>query len=296
MGSWNGTCMISNLPIIEGEKVKLIILHDGFNRDRYSGGFCNANGLMAPLFLPINGEYNDGGMIEEIEEDWNFHFITKMLKEAYNQIEVEGKIINDFTLEDILTGIERCSLKVKRNRDAVTAPDKELVSADMAFAIIREDVWNSICNEFVGEKFNDNREELDKEIYYIPVKTFCERKIKVNLECLAKLKEIEATGDDRAAMRYSMIEMRDSEIFRGFPTILVKHNYDYSELLKTSTNVDEITNAWTELVIIDKFLEDTRKSWFVQQGAGAQNADWATYKLLNKIVDEICDKKISEYE
>jgi len=296
MGCWNGTCMISNLPIISGEKVKLVILHDLFNHDRYSGGFCYANGLMRPLFLPIDGEYNDYGMIENIVENRNFHFVTEHLKKAYSQIEVEKEILNEFTLEDVLTGIERSSLRVKRNKDLFQPADKELTKGNLAFVMIRKDIWDAICDEYVGEFWNDDTEETANGQYYISAKEYCKRRIKANLDALAKLKEIEATGDDHAAAKFALIEMRYESIFMGPEDALVKYGFDYSELLENTENIAELTNAWTEMVIINSFLNATRKAWFVQQGAGAQNADWEVYKMLNKIVDEICDEKINEYE
>lgn len=46
MGCWNGTCMISNLPIIAGEKVKLVFLHTpyGNNIDKIKkSAYCYSN-------------------------------------------------------------------------------------------------------------------------------------------------------------------------------------------------------------------------------------------------------------
>jgi len=64
MGCWNGTCMISHLPIIAGDKIKLVILH-GINIPiNNASAYCYSNGLLEPSFLPLTGEYNDTFIIK----------------------------------------------------------------------------------------------------------------------------------------------------------------------------------------------------------------------------------------
>ena len=69
MGCWNGTCMISNLPILAGEETKLVFL---FSPHREKVTLTNASGhyyatdFLKPAFFPITGKYNDYGVIEDI--------------------------------------------------------------------------------------------------------------------------------------------------------------------------------------------------------------------------------------
>lgn len=124
MGCWDSTCMISNLPIVAGEKIKLVILQPNYGR-RDSGegnilgmsGYVYATDIMGPAFLPISGKYNDYGMIENIVEDWNTKIIFDHLKKKYPVIEVDGRIIEDWDLEDFLGGIERCSLNYLKREE-----------------------------------------------------------------------------------------------------------------------------------------------------------------------------------
>ena len=48
MGSWNGTCMISNLPIIYGEKIKLVLLEVQNGRELNSSGVTYPYDIMTP--------------------------------------------------------------------------------------------------------------------------------------------------------------------------------------------------------------------------------------------------------
>jgi len=70
MGCWNGTCLISNLPIEAGERVVAFIIEyasfsDGFN---YSG-CCHPTYHARPISLPIYAEYDDYGGIEGYDEN-----------------------------------------------------------------------------------------------------------------------------------------------------------------------------------------------------------------------------------
>ena len=60
MGSWNGTCGMSQLPIHSGDKVKLILLkkHPFTESSMIGNGFCNSDDLFRPLYIPLEGTYN----------------------------------------------------------------------------------------------------------------------------------------------------------------------------------------------------------------------------------------------
>lgn len=70
MGSWSVSCGISNIAITAGHKCVLLPLKE--NRMNEYGGFL-------PACLPIFGEYDDYGGIENIEKDDNTEFIEAHL-------------------------------------------------------------------------------------------------------------------------------------------------------------------------------------------------------------------------
>lgn len=306
MGCWNGTCMLSNLPIISGEKIKLVILKNGLSKKGdalSSSAFCYPVGLMSPAFLPIEGEYNDYGMIENIKEDWNSKLIIDTLKIWHSKIEVEDKIIKDFVLEDFLTGIERGSLKVMK-KDKYSArkvfaeknipnnEDQELEGTNFAFVMIRKDVWDGICKTHIGDFWTD----LEEEIYTISAKEWCKRKFKKQLDFIEKYIKVEK---EREKMMLSILEGRDVSIFNSSSESgwgMAETNNTYSDyLLSGDSDKAGVFKTWSEHIIVNSFIIGTRKSWMIQSGAGSQNSDWENYLVLNKIVDKICKKKIKEY-
>lgn len=68
MGCWNGTCLISNLPIKAGEKVVAFIIEYASYDQLYSGT-CYPWDYARPISLPIYAEYDDYGGIEKFDED-----------------------------------------------------------------------------------------------------------------------------------------------------------------------------------------------------------------------------------
>lgn len=104
MGSWNGTCGMSQLPIHSGDKVKLILLKKHpFNQDSMIGnGFCNSDDLFRPLYIPLEGTYNSYGSIEDIKDPNSQHlmFLFKKLDEDVEYSSLE-EIVNDVSTESI---------------------------------------------------------------------------------------------------------------------------------------------------------------------------------------------------
>lgn len=297
MGCWNGTCMISNLPIISGEKIKLVILKSTL-QDFSSSSFCYPTDLMSPAFLPIDGEYNDYGMIDNINKDWNYNIIETVLKNRFVEIDVDGKTKTVFGLEDILKGIERGTwggFKAKRTLE------DEFKIANLCFVMIRQDVWDGICEGYKGECWNDNKDETDKGEYYISVKEWCRRKFESSLVHLQEFNET-IKGEDSEEKNKNLMKLMmshsDANIFYGDRqstlALGASASNDYFRL--DDSDKESIFKQWYEHMAICSFIAETRKSWMITSGGGSQSAEWKNYKLLNKIVDDICDKEMSELE
>jgi len=81
MGSWSGTCGLSNLSIGKGDPVYLILLRANKESPGGGGSFCYTVNSYSPIFVPIEGKYNDYGCISEIVEGDHtkalLEFVTK---------------------------------------------------------------------------------------------------------------------------------------------------------------------------------------------------------------------------
>jgi hypothetical protein len=100
MGCWNGTCALTNLPIMDGDPVALYIMKKsyGFSQGGNGGGFCNANQYYKPLPYVVYGNYNDYGCLEDIVKGDSW----EILEEYFKRFPSEE--------EDIIRNIERGNL------------------------------------------------------------------------------------------------------------------------------------------------------------------------------------------
>ncbi len=312
MGCWNGTCMISNLPIISGEDVKLVLLYRPYEtlKELKSSAYCYPNGIFHVGAFALDAKYNDYGNVEDIVEDLNFKLVEKYFKEKYKKIRVEKKELSEFNLYDILGGIERGSLHVFSEGDvyrkemaqkAMKAykdmPDalehwKEMANMDISpqwriptynMVMIRADVWNNICKEHKTEYYKDDEDRKTKDDYYQTAQEWVDKRFR---------KYEEAQADSLA----SMFLIYDNPLnMGGYAGGNFMFMYDlYYPALKN--NIKFFKKAFTEFMLIDSFLGATRKGWMVVSGAGSQSAAWESYQLLNKIVEEVCVKQRAEYE
>lgn len=314
MGCWNGTCMISNLPVIGGEEVKVVFLHSPFDKEELKkSAYCYPNGVFHPGNFALTGEYDDYGGVENIEEDTNFKLIELYFQTKYKKIKVEGEEKETFNLYDILNGIERGSLKVYTEGDverkkmaegAVNVYSKSGYSSEevkeqwetlanmdvsekwrssnLNFVMIRKDVWDGIVKEHKTEFWKEDEDRKHPTDYY-------------------------QTAQEWAAKRFNKFKKSEG-IFRKFENPLSMAGYAggnimfmnqfYGTALEKADDelLDYFQTLFTEMTIIESFLGSTRKGWMIVSGAGSQSDDWGSYLLLNKIVDNICTSKLKEYE
>lgn len=312
MGSWNGTCMISNLPIECGDEVKLIFLHRPyFDGSLNSSAYCYPNGIFHIGALALDAKYNDYGSVDDIVEDVNYKLIEKYFKTKYKKIKVEGHVLKEFTLEEIIKGIERGKFEVFSEGDVERKKMAEKVletygdndygsknewekiaKSDVSemwriptynFVLIRADVWNGICNEHKTEFWKDEKDRTSPDDYYQTAQGWVEKRFETFKN---------AFKDTPKSMRRWINPMSMAGYAGGNKLFM---DEVYSDALNTK-NLKFFQKLFTEITIIESFLSSTRKGWMIVSGAGSQSSEWESYQMLNKIVDSICVKKLKEYD
>lgn len=277
MGCWNGTCMISNLPIFDGDEIKLVILEAPYKYDKFVNvlgvdGYVNVNDLLRPSFYPITGVYNDYGGIEDIQMDWSSEFLQEFLMRKYSNMIVEDKTVS-VNIDHFLNGIERGSLKlILKNGDIIDKPPFSSV-------MIRKDIWDGIVESEQHEKlYRNDQKPQDSDEYYIDAITFVER----------KLEKLRSLDNDEGNVMTLIKNYAVRDIFYRHETHMnVDCNYatfmfEYI-LLKENVKKD-----YFELIVIGSFLDRVRKGWMIQPGKGSQDSDIKPYLLLNKLIEISC--------
>lgn len=106
MGCWNGTCMISQQPIFEGDKVILIPIAKAVN-ELPQHSICYSTELYRPIPIILEGTYNDYGSIENVTGD-SEKFIKLILN---NTKSTKDQILNEYRedteIESFLSYVER---------------------------------------------------------------------------------------------------------------------------------------------------------------------------------------------
>jgi hypothetical protein len=339
MGCWNGTCMISNLPIISGEKIKLVILRKAISSGRLfnSSAYVYSHDIFTPSFFPISGVYNDYGMIEGVEEDWNYKLIEDYFKNLFGEkIIADGETKTDYTLIDILDGIERCDLKyygkptkedLKRKAmadEAIKVYSKDgfssekiekewrdlanmditetLRQANLSFVMIREDIWNHITDNYKGEFYNRDAKGVEDPDFYLTAKKFCKQEFEKGL---ARAEKINVLLNNKELKKAEVMKEITELLTSGYALgIFTRQNLDFiapelydKVVLDGDKEIrEDVLKRYTEFTCISSFLSETRKGWMVQAGAGSQHDGWDMHLMLAEKIANLCKEKIKEYE
>lgn len=337
MGCWNGTCMISNLPINVGDRTKLVLIRksSGAARLNNSSGYVYSTDVFTPSFFPLTGLYDDYGMIESIEKDWNYYLIEKYFKQLFGEkIIADGETKTDWTLFDVLNGIERHDLKYYGKPDkeqlrrkamaerACEVYDKQGYSsdrvkkewedlknmdvsetwriADVSFVLIREDIWNHIAHTYKGEFYNRDAKRVDDPNFYLSVKDWCAiefQKGLLHVERMKKLLEEKENVDVRKEIMELLATGGAMNIFtkQNLTDFIQPELYDAIVVEGDKKQRKDILERFTEFTAISAFLGEVRRGWMLQPGLGSQHDGWETHLMLAEKIVKICKEEIKEF-
>lgn len=254
MGSFNGTCMVSNLPIVCGDKVKLVLLYNPSlvihkeDNPFIQSGICYSTAFLQPAFLPISCVYSDYGGVNDITKDWNYDLITNVLKKDLGEsITIGNNKLTDWSLEDIITGIKKgdvrytnISRKEAENKQfadmyvksfdsdvdsSVPKAYRELAkkelkveehTLEMTFVMILEDVWDHLIDNYDGEFHTDLKSDDDTLPYNVSGKVYYKRKYDKYLDRIESVKSKVIGEDyDEFDKRMDMRDLKDNSIFNN---------------------------------------------------------------------------------
>ena len=122
MGCWNGTCGITNLPIMYGERIVTFVCEN----KRFNHRPCYSTTLAEPIFTHIRGEYNDYGSIENIDPNKNNDLLLKFINNKYK--------VNCSTLEECITKISNDEI------------------GELFLFMVKEPIFDQLINE-IGNRF-----------------------------------------------------------------------------------------------------------------------------------------------
>ena len=260
MGSYNGTCGISQLPILSGDRVVLLFLKHQKYAEIGMGGFCYSTNQYKPLCPVIHGRYDDYGSIEEIEDNIVSQTIFDMfiknwgIEFTLNEKEIDrGKHfkepIKPTNIKELTDMIARGCLN------------------EIGFMMMHEELYNLVISE-IG-----NRQCYSKPFI------FKQKYINISQDFINKYKESDESLKDlhKYTSDFGRYFRDESSLFLD---ILVKQNDTI------------LLNSMIDLIMLRTVMEFTRKLFIPQAGAGSQSNELYLYKMIG----EYCIKKEKNYK
>lgn len=307
MGCWNETCGITQMPIHVGDPVVLVFLTKVDRHKENHGGFCYANSIWTPKFLPVRGEYDDYGGVENIQENWNTAYIVDQLRLELTQVRLAQPTpksdasyaetrsqctldLDAFTVYDVLDQI---------HEDRVWVPGQQ-ANLPVGWCMMHAWVWDHMTQ--VMER--DWRDNLTLDTVVAHGEAYYEA-------MLNKHAEIQSHADSVAMsllFKYSRRDLVDWEnpfaMFSesgsrldNYGTISGIRNYDdqlwklaQSYTLVEDAQVQQLIRSLAEFLVFTNNMSELRKFWSPQSGKGSQNSAHAAHLALH----ELCAVKLRE--
>ena len=163
MGSWNGTCGISQMSISAGEPVKVVMIQNNAVPGEASG-FCYSCGIASPISFAFDAEYNEYGAVEKITNDLGLklfeYYFHKELQEGNIKIQPDDYYDREMKVQDgDYSNIKGTDLIDLIERDRVTRKVQRYTADGMVFEwslvgfmLIHTNIYNSIQESIFASK------------------------------------------------------------------------------------------------------------------------------------------------
>ncbi len=327
MGCWNGTCGLSGLPIIEGEEIYVFPIVEA-----YRDSFCYATALYRPSPVPFRAKYNDYGAGEECSGP-ALEFIIAGIRENLIEMEVGENQYHDIAVKregfDVDMFFEACHEKRLRVDNPLKAYPDQKKYREAFFTMVRKDVVDRLWNEWTFDMWKgsdgDVPEGFESDQYYIKNVTYAklgdlipeymeqmagkESPYKKALEGIEDEAKLERMKD--YYRRYSFFEGHREHILSGSFGHAFGSGYAGGGFTSIGNIKDKILDAYFddhkesayELmretligIMVNSFMESTRKVWLPVMHQGSQSEEYSEYRLLNKIMTDVMNARESEFD
>lgn len=280
MGSWHGTCAVSNLPITYRDPVVLIMLIENQSQypDRCSGdGFTGSCHYAMPMLLPVRGLYDDQGGIEEIEPCVSVDQITAQLNAADALVASGGRPtdligwLNAIKTNKITAKVDHFIPKKRR----MAKPD-ELRASGVGYMLVHRRIYDALVDEaftgdsYVGKFFRvlweRDKAEMDKRI--------------ADLRGRYTQYGIDGSDDPSLGLSPFGVDLRGI-----FPETERWHTF----------GLQPRTSDLREFCAFHYAFGELRRSYIIQSGAGSQDTHYEFQKTIHALCAQIIEDKHKQW-
>lgn len=297
MGCWNGTCGLTNLPILAGEEVYVFPILD-VERKGKQYDLCYATGFFKPLLVPFVGKYNDYGAVEDCNGmalEPILHVIRKTLVEK----EVGENPYHDIAVKRDAFDIDLFFEAIHEQRLSVKEWGEE---CPVYFTMIRKDVVDRLWNEWKFDIWKPKDAEIpegfETDQYYVKNVTYAKiaELIPSFVDAIAAKESFGLTFSFDRVDGHLLSRFMGNSGYRYWDPLmlvhLVKEHADHGE--------KECAAEWLRLhmigMMIDSFMENIRAVWLPVTHQGSQSQCYDEYRLLNTIKNDVISNEEDAYE
>ena len=284
MGCWYSTCFMSNLPIMPGDDIAIIVLAPNYP-SRKTQLTCNATDRYSPIGAPFFAEYDDDLRIRNLKSvsTHNIRYFKEFanLHEASGRVSIDGKDFISYekykieSMEKFL--IDVVEGRVYVDRKGFGEDDK----APLEHVMIHASLYEILINNVANRKPVNCEDTYENEIYTKVIKTI--EWMKEEDEMLTNLRD-EIQVDMLRVRRFSDRVHIDS-LSRWSPMDKFAKYYLESEN-------EEILDDIVKYVIWATVMNMSRKGYHCISGAGSQDRELMIHKLIADWVYKKCEEAI----
>lgn len=287
MGSWSETCGITQLPIFNGDPVRLFFLNLVGNPEVNHAGHCYSNSIWSPQYLPVAARYNDYGGVEDVvENSLTRHIINSVrddliaMRLRAGASEVSERKNDTLDIEDF--GIEDLVEQIHEDRLWTSGTSRDL---PMGWMMVHEWVYQQLTEQIdlywrgaatrtqvytQGVQFYQCLLQQVKSPRWL---TFGKRFVFYQIEDQHR-DNIFSSLCNRSGLD-SYLQLRGIEQYLGLLSF-----YAEKELHLESTEVVEVLAALSEFFCFRSNMSAMRKQWAPQSGKGSQQGEFDAYRRL----------------
>lgn len=291
MGCWNKTCGLTNLHISDGDEVLVFVLekHESDNR-------CYTTSFYKPLLLPFFSKYNDYGG----GEDSSGVALPYILKGIQNLLEHDRDV--EFTEDQFFEMVHDLKLNIKHH------PSYPPTAVE--FVMFRKDAVTLILNNWKLKKYVGGEEPYVRYTVsdiYDDIPAFLDE-VQIKFDTITRLGELRQARYFDAMMSGSLTELFEYGHPNKVSWVIWSDNHRYSRIVRIQRLIIELMEAGNRAdaelllhdhltaVMLDKFMDETRKSWLPGAHEGSQEIAGNEYLLLNDAILTIINNEKEDWE
>jgi hypothetical protein len=304
MGSWDTSCLITQMAISPGDEVRLFFITQGPELIQHGklakpNGTCYNNELWAPRTCAIKATYDDYGGVIGAGPEWYIDLVMdRFRKDIIEQEQGENEYHDHAVKKDDLVGMDGFYKLLDLCQES-----RAYVSGQLG-AIFSGPDWLGVgfvmVHEFAYQKMISD--ELNKTIDpYTSGKRKSTMQNKVN-EHVDKIYALHALTDvsDKFAASF---DIHGHGLFYHIDPLGIVGISDHMKWIekmiedgvpRDDKKIAQLVDIVAESIDFIFNMSAMRKHWTPMCGHGSQSDEWRAHRLLAQTVVDFCDKRENE--